>query len=205
MQKMRIGSRVSSRGWPVVRVVCPLLLALAVLAIPKRAHALINAGAEAGVIKRSADSPNNLKLGLGYGVHGELDLIPLLKLGPYYLHYELASADTGQPGASDAVFNTLGLRARFMLPIPGSYKPYAYVGAGYTWAAYSPLSGDKDGHFFETPIGVGVAYEVVEIFQLSVDAAYRPGTGFGGTAFDAGNITHPTSGWSIMLGAALNL
>jgi hypothetical protein len=137
-------------------------------------------------------------------------MLPLLKLGPYYLHYELGSADKPAVGAADAAFNVLGLRARFMLPIPGSYKPYAYAGLGYTWVNYTlvtPSPGQAEGvggHFFETPLGVGIAYEVVEIFQLSLDAAYRPAFGFGGDAYGTGS-SGPSSGWSVLLGAALNL
>jgi hypothetical protein len=183
-----------------------LLFTFSVFFLPARADAFINAGAEGGIVKRSADSPNNLKLGLGYGLHGEIDLLPLLKLGPYYLHYELSSADRPAPGSADAVFNTLGLRARVTLPIPGSYKPYVYAGAGYTWVTYSPALGDRTGHFFETPIGAGLAYEVIEIFQLSLDVAYRPGVAFGGDAFSGlAPANQPSGGWSLMLGAALNL
>jgi opacity protein-like surface antigen len=188
-----------------------IVVALAFLLAPKRANAMINFGAEGGIVKRSADSPNNLKVGLGYGAHGEIDLFPLLKLGPYYLHYELGSADKPAIGAADAAFNVLGLRARLTLPIPGSIKPYAFAGAGYTWVNYTlvaPAAGQADsfgGHFFETPLGVGIAYEVVEIFQLSLDAAYRPGFGFGGDAYAGSSSGTPSSGWSILLGAALNL
>src|SRR6185295_1803460 len=148
---------------------------LVVLFAPSSVQAMINVGAEGGNVKRSADPPQNFKVGLGYGVHGELDMLPLLKVGPYYLHYELGSADKLALGSADGAFNVLGLRARFTLPIPGSYKPYAFAGAGYTWVNYTftnTASGQESaaGHFFETPIGVGIAYEVVEIFQLSLDA-----------------------------------
>jgi|SRR5579859_2176850 len=186
-----------------------LALALVALVLPERAEAMINVGAEGGLVKRTADPPYNLKLGIGYGLHGELDLIPLLKVGPYYLHYELGAADDKLQGAVNDAFNVIGLRARFMLPIPGSYKPYAYAGIGYTavnLTATGPLAsqGSVSGHFFETPLGVGIAYEVVEIFQLSLDAALRPGFGFGGDAFVSSSGT-PASGWSVLLGAALNL
>jgi hypothetical protein len=186
-----------------------VVAALVVLFAPKRAHALINVGADGGIVKRSADSPFNLKLGLGYGAHGELDLFPLLKVGAYYLHYELDSADKPALLSADATFNVLGLRARFTLPIPGSYKPYAFAGIGYTWVNYTPavLQGPSvGGHFFETPLGVGIAYEIVEIFQLSLDAAYRPAFGFGGDAYSgSASVANPSSGWSVMLGASLNL
>jgi hypothetical protein len=189
------------------KIISCAVLALALFFAPKRAEALVNVGAEGGIVKRSADSPANLKLGLGYGLHGELDLFPLLKVGPYYLHYELSGADSPVSTA----FNTLGLRARLTLPIPGSYKPYAFAGIGYTWANYTlpavaPLPAiDNSGHFLETPLGAGLAYEVVEIFQLSLDFAFRPGFSFGGDAFNNADQFHPSSGWSLLLGASLNL
>jgi hypothetical protein len=161
------------------------------------ADAFINVGVEVGGFKRSADAPSNLKLGVGYGLHAELGLLPLITAGPYYVHYEL-SADN--PLGSDAIFNTLGLRARLMLPIPGSYKPYAYVGAGYAWVGYGSLS----GRFIEIPIGVGIAFEPLPLLQFSLDAAYRPGTSFGGDAFDRG-VRTPDSGYSVTLGVALDL
>jgi opacity protein-like surface antigen len=126
-------------------------------------------------------------------------------VGPYYLHYELSSGDRPLAGAADAVFNTLGLRARLMLPIPGSIKPYGYVGAGYTWVNYGLALGDRGGHFVEIPIGIGLAYQVLEVFQLSLDVAYRPGSAFGGSAFDSVGVTRPTSGYSVLLGAAIDL
>ncbi len=205
MDKTKLGSGRRTPARMALQVASFLLVVLAIVAAPRTADAFINVGGEAGFIKRSADSPNNLKWGLGYGLHGELDLVPLLKLGPYYLHYELSAADRPASGAADAVFNTLGLRARLVLPIPGSYKPYAFIGAGYTWVNYTQALGDRSGHFLETPIGVGLAYQVIEIFQLSLDVAYRPGVAFGGDAFDTFRITQPGSGWSIMLGAALDL
>jgi len=178
--------------------------ALVALAIPRRAHALINIGPEGGLVKRTADSPGNLKLGFGYGAHAELDMVPLLKVGPYYLHSALSAAED-PTGDGTGTFNTLGLRARLLLPIPGSMKPYAFVGAGYTWVNYSAGPFESKGHFLETPTGVGVANEVAEIFHLSLDFAYRPGLAFGGDAYDVSNATHPSSGWSLLLGFALNL
>ncbi len=205
MHQTRKSSTSGARRAPVCRALALLLFALAVLAIPRRAHAMVNVGAEGGLVKRTADSPYNLKVGFGYGAHAELDMLPLLKLGPYYLHYELSSADQPSPGSADATFNTLGLRARVILPVPGSFKPYAYIGAGYTWVNYVQNSGDHTGRFVETPIGVGVADEFAEIFHLSLDVAYRPGVAFGGDAYDTYNVAHPGGGWSLMLGVALNL
>lgn len=190
----------------LVRAASALLVACAALFASSEAHALVNVGAEAGLVKRTADSPNNLKLGVGYGVHAELDLLPLLKIGPYLLHYELSGADESAV-AADAAFTALGLRARLMLPVPGSIKPYAYVGAGYTWVTYTyPVIDDRAGRFIEIPIGIGAAYEPLPLLQISLDVAYRPATSFGGTAYDSTpSITHPGTGYSALLGVAVNL
>jgi hypothetical protein len=194
----------------VVKLLSFVSLAFGTSLVAKRADATINVGAEAGLVKRTADWPDNLKLGVGLGLHGELDLIPLLKIGPYYLHYQLSASDDS-PFPYDAVFNTLGLRARLVVPIPGSYKPYAYAGAGYSWVSFNPTGPaavvlpTSSGHFIETPLGVGIAYTVIEIFQLSLDAAYRPGFSFGGDAYDRPGVEQLKSGWSLLLGAALSL
>jgi hypothetical protein len=177
------------------------LALLFVVATPKPAHALLNAGAEVGLANRT-----DLKLGVAFGVHGELSLLPLLLIGPYYLHYDLSGDDTliGTPKAS---FNELGLRARLMLPIPGSdIHPYGYVGFGNTWVSTSlaGISG-ASGHFLDTPIGAGLAFSVLPMFQVSIEGAYRPGFSFGGDAFSGDNASKPTSGWSALLGAAIDL
>jgi len=193
---------------PPVRVVVQLAvgaaIALAMLCWPARAQAFVNAGVDVGLFKRSADPPNNLKPDVGYGLHGELDLLPLLKVGPYYLHYELSADDRSLPGAADATFNILGLRARLMLPLPVSFKPYLYAGAGYSWVNYKLFTGDLGGTFLELPIGGGIAFQALPLLQLSIDAAYRPATSFGGDAYNA-SVTKPTSGYSVTLGISLDL
>lgn len=197
---------------------------LGLLAMPREACAsILNAGAEAGAITRTADDPDNLKWGFGWGVHGELGLLPLLNIGPYYMHYELAPTGGSSTTTEDAIFNTLGLRMRLLVPVPGSsWKPYAYLGAGYAWVTYpsvplastlaqparapAGLSGNTSGHFFEIPIGLGVAYEFATVFHVSADVAYRPGKWFGGAVYDdAPTRNQPSSGWSVLLGAALDL
>jgi opacity protein-like surface antigen len=194
------------KALPGVRAASALLLGAAGFFVSGQARALVNVGAEAGLVKRTADSPNNLKLGVGYGVHGELDLLPLIKVGPYLLHYELSGADD-VVGVPDAVFTVLGLRARLMLPVPGPVKPYAYVGAGYTWVNYNyPVIDTRSGRFIEIPIGVGAAYEPLPLLQISLDVAYRPAASFGGAAYESPlAISHPASGYSVLLGAAVNL
>jgi hypothetical protein len=187
-----------------VRISVGVAIALTMLFLPARAHAFVNAGVDVGLFKRSADPPNNLKPNLGYGLHGELDLLPLLKVGPYYLHYELSSDDSSLPRSADATFNTLGLRARIMLPLPVSFKPYLYVGAGYSWVNYKLSTGDLGGNFLEIPIGGGIAFQALPLLQLSLDAAYRPGTNFSGDAYNA-SVTKPTSGYSVTLGVSIDL
>lgn len=198
------------------------LLGAAALLASEEASAL-NTGVEFGLIKRNADAPHNFSLGTGFGAHLEVAALPVLNIGPYYLHYELANPD--QPSSSathDANFNTLGLRARFMLPLPQSrFVPFAYTGIGYTWIRYPslPIAFDVDnpamrtggfeqrkGHFWEIPVGLGVACELAKIFHLSADFAIRPGVGFGGDAYGGERpYSEPTWGYSAMIGAALNL
>jgi opacity protein-like surface antigen len=197
-------------------------LGAAALLAPSRASAALNAGVEYGMVKRSADDPYNFKLGTGWGAHLEASLLPMLNLGPYYLHYELGNPNDATSLSHDTRFDVVGLRARFMLPVPGSdWKPYAYAGIGYTWVSYGSLqvpfdvtnpaarSGGfeaRSGHFLETPVGVGIAYELAKIIHLSADFALRPGMSFGGAAYDDDpGYGQPKFGWSLMAGAALNL
>jgi hypothetical protein len=196
----------NSRRAKALHAVAALSVAALVLLAPRRAFAVVGAGVEGGLIKRSASEPGNLKLGFAWGVHAELSLIPLISLGPYYLHYSLNAADEPNPLAGDAVFNVFGLRARLTLPIPGSTKPYAFAGIGYAWDNYTnDLGLDRSGHFFETPLGLGVAYEALEIFRFSLDFALRPAFGFGGGVYDdAPVVQKPTGGWSLLLGFGLN-
>lgn len=197
--------------------------AFAALAMPRAASAtVLNGGVEAGLVKRYADAPSQLKLGTGWGAHAELHLLPTLGFGPYYQHYELAFGENTTTNTKDSIFDVLGARARFVLPLPGSsWRPYAYVGIGYTWVTNpaTPLPFDmtnpaaksggfatNDGHFWETPIGVGVAYEVLKLVHLSLDVAWRPGMSFGGSAYEGvPPLSQPRGGWSAMLGAALDL
>lgn len=199
-----------------------ILLGAGAWLAPSSASAALNGGVEYGLVKRNADAPRDFKLGTGWGAHLEATLIPMINLGPYYLHYELASSERSTSLTHDSAFDTLGLRARFMLPLPQSHwKPYAYAGFGYTWLRYPtvPLAFEvsqpamrvggyesREGHFFEVPVGIGVAYELARILHLSGDFAVRPGMGFGGTAYDRSpRYSEPKWGYSLMLGVALDL
>ena len=74
------------------------------LSISLPAHAVVNAGAEGGLIKRSADAPSNLGVGLGIGLHAEFDVARWLEVGPYYLYAALPNE--GVPSVFDAVVQT---------------------------------------------------------------------------------------------------
>ncbi|HEX9294341.1 MAG TPA: hypothetical protein VF881_00850, partial [Polyangiaceae bacterium] len=114
----------------------------AFFAMAQRAEALPNVGAEIGVSQRAVDWVEPLLAGFAFGLHAEMDLGPLVRLGPYYLHYELPSDDRyiyfPEEGAwfASGTFNTVGLRSRFFLPLAGSLKPYLVAGFGYTWLRY---------------------------------------------------------------------
>ncbi len=199
-------------------IVSQMTWLVALLSISSPAHAVVNAGAEGGLVKRSADAPSNLGVGLGVGLHAEFDVARWLEVGPYYLHAALPNE--GVPSVFDAVVQTAGIRARWILPLP-VLKPYAYAGLGYEWISYTMISEQAwicgevrclamptstSGHFFELPLGVGAALQVGKSFQFSLDAAYRPAFGFGGDAYDNSPAhARPVSGWSMMMGAALVL
>jgi hypothetical protein len=180
-----------------MRLVALGVVVLGSVGFSRSAHAFINAGVEVGGFKR-----DTTKIGVGYGLHAELTLLPFVHVGPYFLHYQLAADDAFVP--NDAAFNTLGLRARLVLPLPISTKPYAYIGAGYSTESVGLPLGDRGGHFVEIPVGVGIAFDVLPLLQGSLDFAYRPGTAFGGNLYDAG-VPKPTNGFSVMLGIALDL
>ena len=103
----------------IARALAVSFFALAALAIPRRAHALINVGPEGGLVKRTADSPGNLKLGFGYGAHAELDMVPLLKVGPYYLHSALSSADNRRSADATGTSTRSVFERSLILPDPG--------------------------------------------------------------------------------------
>lgn len=164
---------------------------------------MFDAGAQVGIVRRSASAPNDLKVGVGFGWHGDLDLLPLVKLGPYFLHYELSANDRPDPLAADASFNAVGLRTRLRVPIKKRLRSHAMLGLGYTFVRYAAPT-DRSGRFWECPIGVGLAYEAIDTMDLSLDVAYRPGFAFGGKAFDgAPDVSRPVSGWSMLLGATV--
>jgi len=176
--------------------------AIAIVASPRSACALFDAGAQAGFVARSASAP-----GLGFGLHGDVDLLPLVKVGPYLLHYEL-SASHGEVFAVDAPdlaanakFNAIGLRARLRLPLTARLRSHLLFGLGHTFAQYAaPLH--RSGRFWECPIGLGISYEVADNLELSLDGAYRPGFAFSGGAFEVEQ--RPASGWSLLLGATVS-
>jgi opacity protein-like surface antigen len=155
------------------------------------------------------DPPSDFDVGYALGLCVEMDVIPSLKVGPYYSHQ-----NQWKGSFFNAAFNSFGVRSRFVLPIAGSVSPYAFAGIGYSLVSYT-LHGSVEciigerctppfgsGHFVEMPLGVGVALQVSDKFQLMLDVAYRPGFAFGGEIFDGGEA-HPAHGWSIMFGAGL--
>lgn len=178
-----------------------------------RAEALGSVGLEAGIVQRRVSMiwPDSLRTGFGFGAHAELDLHPLFKLGPYYLHSRVGAdpgtrfqTDEGEGWFDGGTFNGVGVRARFCLPIPGSFKPYALVGLGHTWVTYKlgPL-GDRHRPFFEAPVGIGVAYELNELISFSLDASYRHGFLHYGPDIDDGD--YGSTGTSFLLGAMLGI
>jgi hypothetical protein len=185
----------------------------AIFATSVRANALGSVGVEAGIVQRRVTWvwPDSLRTGFGFGAHADLDLGSLFKLGPYYLHSRVGEhpetriqTDQGDGWFAGATFNGVGLRTRFILPIPGSFKPYAQAGLGYTWVTYNyGTLGDRSGAFFEAPIGIGLAYELNQLVSFSFDASYRHGFWHHGRAYGDGG--QGSTGTSFLLGVTLGI
>jgi len=87
---------------------------------------------------------------------------------------------------------------------------------GYAVLNYTPPPAGESAYYVDAPLGVGVAYQAADIFQLSMDVAYRVAVTGAGEAYQVSGppilgsdnwrrITPPTSGWSLMLGASFAL
>lgn len=187
------------------RAVCLACLVASFFVAP-RAEAFLNAGVEAGVVKRTASDPNNLNLGLGIGAHAELTFADTFALGGYYLHSKNPITGTASSSEADCIFDTWGIRGRLILPMPGRTKPYALLGLGHTWANYEShgLTQTK-GESWEVPIGFGVAHKFLGLFQFSLEGAYRPSFSFSGDAYTQAGIRQPKGGWSALAGLALDI
>jgi opacity protein-like surface antigen len=171
----------------------------------QHALAVLNAGLEAGVVKRTAAAPDNLNLGFAYGAHAELTFESTFAIGAYYLHSTNALASTPSELDANARFETLGVRGRLMLPMPGRTKPYFLIGLGHNWVTYRALgSPGVNGQSWEAPIGFGIAHQVMKLFQLSVEGSYRPSFSFSGDAYTPMGVRHPDGGWAALAGLALD-
>jgi len=165
--------------------------------------AAVNSGIEAGVVKRTTSSPSDLDMGFGYGAHVEVGPIPELNFGLYFLQSFNSEANDS---SVSALFNTLGLRTKLVLPVTSNIKAYGFVGIGTTWARYRITNEPTiSGHSWETPIGLGVGHKVFELFQLYAEGAYRPSFSFGGTAYTSAHLPHPSGGWSAVVGFAFDI
>lgn len=178
-------------------------LAGATLGASRSASAAINVGGELGLAGRSEHDP-----GFAFGGHAEISVLPFIRVGAYYLHYELGPDEV-------ASFNAFGARARAMVPIPGtSLLPFLSAGFGPAFAHYperpmAPAGGGAlftaggGGHFFEVPISAGLAYQLVTILHVSGEIGFRPAFGFGGAAFE--DLPTTPVGWTFLAGVALDL
>lgn len=179
---------------------------LITLFVAEQASALLNAGLDAGVVKRTAASPDNLNLAFGYGAHAELTFQSTFAVGVYYLRSQ--NPISGMPTSLDAngIFDTWGVRGRLILPMPGHTKPYVLVGLGHNWTKYrSRGTPDISGESWEAPIGFGIAHQILRIFQVSLEGAYRPSFSFSGNAYTQAGVQEPKSGWSALAGIAVDL
>lgn len=191
-----------SLSFPMNMTSLSVSLTAAMLAVTHRAEALVSVGAEAGISQRAVDYTDHLYTGFAFGVDADLDAATWVKIGPYYLHYEIELPE-GVPWFTGGAYNTLGLQCRLVLPIPGKLKPYVHAGVGKTWVVYRLGTLRTAGSFVELPVGVGASYEATEMLSITFDAAYRPAVLFVGDAYD-GDGYNPYAGTSFLLGVSLH-
>ena len=187
------------------RAVAVTALMFVCVSSTRRANAVLNAGVEAGVVKRTAAAPDNLNLGFGYGAHAEMTFESAFAIGAYYLHSTNSIAGVPSELDAKAKFETLGVRGRLILPMPGRTKPYALIGLGHNWITYGSAGvPDVKGQSWEVPVAFGIAHQVLRFFQLSIEGGYRASFSFSGHAYDDLGLRHPDSGWSLLGGIALD-
>jgi hypothetical protein len=186
-----------------------LAVALGGATVASRASALGNVGIDVGLAQRGIDFNNKLPPVFAFGAHAEVDLGSLFRVGPYFLHYELPSdhdVHLSPPGFSDlwyekGTFNTVGVRARFVLPIPGPLKPQASLGLGRAWVTHHLGTSFTTSHgLVEVPVSVGATYEVNDLLLVSLDAAYRPAVLYVNMDDDGENASFGTS---LLVGVSL--
>src|SRR5262245_49861648 len=102
------------------------------LAEERRAEAIVDVGFEGGAAARSTTN-----VGLGAGLHLELNPIAGLFLGGYYFHLSAKESDPPHATHDSVTFNTVGGRVRYIFTmVHPNWQPYVMVGLGQTWVNY---------------------------------------------------------------------
>ena len=199
----------------------------------RRASAsFIDAGIEAGVVKRSL-ADTSYKPGFVWQLHAELALIPpILMLGPYATFSNATPDVSTKDSPSSVAFRTFGLRAKLKLPLPGDFKPYGVAGVGYVHADFPdqvltycadpnipaacvsrPVT-SATANFAEFILGGGFLYEFASPLALTVEFNWRPSVGYKNDVYQKQlqnqSTTAPDPGrngsaWTLMGGLSLVL
>ena len=166
------------------------------------ARADVNAGVWGGVGQRISETPS-LAPGVALGAHGEISLVPFVRIGVQYL---FEAVDPIEPEGDATFVHAFGPRVRGMLPIPGTdFLPFLELGFGVAIAQYDAAT----GAFLEVPIGLGIAWELEALVQIALAGHARPSFAGFGAAYsddpDDPDLGVPVFGWDASLGVALEL
>ena len=160
-------------------------------------------GAEVGAMRRVLSSRAIGTEDAGIGpigeIHGHVALLPLVRVGAYLGH---DISPQGNSGSRQITF--FGARVKVNSPWPHDpWRAYFFAGFGYA-AVYAPsyhtsvispgatgmpakedaLVDGVGGHFFEIPLGIGIAYKVRKPLEITAELSGRFGFGFGGDLYD---------------------
>jgi hypothetical protein len=186
---------------------CVALLAFAfALLVPRLASAQVHwdASAQVGGMKRflAARPPSTDDAGFGpvLQLAAHLALLPLVHAGVYVGHDISPLPD---PAAARNI-TFMGARGKVQLPMSGNLRGYGFAGFGlalvtqqsFTFTGFPFVSAGgtvnrKDaevesagGHFFEVPLGLGVAYKLRKPWELIAELGFRVGFAHSGSVYD---------------------
>ncbi|MGZ3417686.1 MAG: hypothetical protein ACXVEF_07790 [Polyangiales bacterium] len=177
------------------------LLALATTAVlstqtGEASASFIDVGAQAGVMGRSL-AGTTYKPGFSFQLHADLALIPpILMLGAYADGIPFGGKLTPDRGTDPQPINFQGggLRAKLKIPLPGPFTPYGIAGVGFVHANFpdqvisaclpgtavcqSRTVPSATANFAEFVLGGGAMIELAGPLALTLEATWRPSTGY---------------------------
>lgn len=187
---------------------CVAVLAFAIgIVVPRLASAQVHwdASAQLGGMKRflaaRPTGTDDVGFGPAFQIAAHLALLPLVHAGVYVGHDVSPLPD---PAAARNI-TFMGARGKVALPMGGDLRAYGFAGFGFALVTQQSFSfpgfpyvsagggtvNRKDaqvesagGHFFEVPLGLGVAYKLRKPWELVAELGFRVGFAHSGSVYD---------------------